>query len=448
MPTPIGAPPPTKKAFPKKLLLIVLGVLAGIMLIVLAINMFGKGIVSSETTLTWWGLWEDQSIVAPIIAEYESANPKVKVNYIKQSQQDYRERLTNSFAKGTGPDVFRFHNTWTPMFRGELDTMPALVMSASEYATTFYPIAISDFTSGTGIVGVPLMYDGLGLYINEEIFQSEGKTPPATWDDLRALAIELTQKDDQDLIVRSGIAMGRTENVDHWQEILALLMIQNGVNLSNPTGKLAEDALNFFTIFSKVDGVWDSAMPPSTVAFAAGKTAMYIGPSWRAFEIRQQNPNLKFKVVKIPQVAKQNPLEPDTGYATYWAEGVWSRSKNKEEAWKFIKFLSEKDTMQKLYLSASKTRQFGEAYSRKEMQDSLKDDPILGGIIATANDAQSWYLASRTFDGNTGINSLISKYFEDAVNSVNTNNPTNKALETVAQGVMQVLSQYGLATGQ
>jgi multiple sugar transport system substrate-binding protein len=445
---PVNTPPPPKKVFPKKIFIILGAIIGVIILGFVILNLMGSKVINPQTTITWWGMWEDQTIVAPIIAEYESKNPKVKINYIKQSHQDYRERLTNAFAKGTGPDIFRFHNTWVPMFRGELDTLPASVMSASEFATTFYPIATSDLTSGTGLVGIPLMYDGLGLYINEEIFAKEGKTPPVTWDDLRTLAIELTQKDDQDLITRSGIAMGRTENVDHWQEILALLMIQNGVNLSNPTGKLAEDALNYFTIFSRVDGVWDSAMPPSTIAFAAGKTAMYLGPSWRAFEIREQNPNLKFRVVKVPQVAKQNPSEPDTAYATYWVEGVWSRSKNKEESWKFVKFLSETDTLQKLYLSAAKTRPFGEAYPRVEMQETLKDDPVLGGIISTAGDAQSWYLASRTFDGNTGINSLISKYFEDAINSVNTNNPASKALETVAQGVSQVLSQYGLSTGQ
>ena len=71
----------------------------------------------------------------------------------------------------------------------------------------------------------------------------------------------------------------------------------------------------------------------------------------------------------------------------------------------------------------------------------------MGSIVTQAPDAQSWYLVSRTFDGATGINSQIGKYFEDAVNAVNTGTPAEKALETVASGVSQVLSQYGL-TGQ
>jgi len=123
---------------------------------------------------------------------------------------------------------------------------------------------------------------------------------------------------------------------------------------------------------------------------------------------------------------------------------VWARSSKKEAAWSFLKFLSEKESLQKLYQNASKMRTFGEPYSRVEMAALLNDHPILGSIINQAPGAQSWYLASRTFDGPTGINSLLSKYFEDAINAVITGKDAKKSLETVAQGVQQVLSQYRL----
>lgn len=443
-PPPTLPPPPPKKGIPKIVFII------PAMLALLTVLFFvGRSLLSrvggGEATITWWGLWEEESTVAPLIAEYQAAHPKVKITYQKQSPEDYRERLTNALAKGTGPDIFRFHNTWLPMFRDELDSVPASVMSAGEFAQTFYPVAISDLTSGTGIAGIPLMYDGLALYINEEIFEKAGKTPPATWDDLRQLAIGLTIKDEQGTITQAGVALGRTENVDHWQEILGLMMLQNGVSMGNPTGKLAEDALNFFTIFSSVDGVWDATLPPSTIAFSSGKVAMYFGPSWRAFEIRQQNPNLRFKTVALPQLPKGSPQEPDVAYATYWAEGVWARSKSSEAAWEFLKFLSSKESLEKMYQNAAKLRLFGEPYPRVDMAPLLSSDPILGALVSQAPNAESWYLASRTFDGPTGINSQIAKYFEDAVNAVNSGTQASKALLTVADGVKQVLSQYGLS---
>lgn len=393
--------------------------------------------------IIWWGLWEDEVTISPLIAEYEAKNPKVKVKYIEQSKQDYRERLTNALAKGTGPDIFTFHNSWVPMFKNYLDPIPVSVMTPSEFSQVFYPVIASDLTSGTGILGIPLGYDALALFINSDIFASYGKNPPATWDDLRSLAIELTKKDDQGMIIQSGVALGRTENVDHWQEILALMMLQNGADLTNPTGRLAEDALTFFTLFSASDGVWDTSLPSSTAMFAGGKLAMYIAPSWRVFEILQLNPSLNFKTVPLPQLAKGSSNQKDVTYATYWVQGVSNKGKNKTAAWEFLKFISSRDSLSKLYANASKQRRFGEAYPRVDMASLLTDHPILGSIISQAPNARSWYLQSRTFDGPTGINSLINKYFEDAVNAVNSRNTAAKVLPTVAQGVSQVLKQYG-----
>jgi multiple sugar transport system substrate-binding protein len=399
----------------------------------------------SSGTITWWGLWEDPATVQPLIDAYQSQHSGVKINYIKESPQDYRERLTSSLAKNAGPDIFSFHNSWVPMFKGSLDSLPPGVMNPADFAKTFYPITSSDLTSGSSIVGIPLEYDALTLFINQDIFDKAGKTPPTSWDDFRALAKQLTVKDDKGVITQAGAAMGRTENVDHWPEILALLMLQNGVDMGSPTGTSAEGALTYFTLFSTTDGVWDATLPSSTQAFAAGKLAMYIGPSWRAFDIQSQNPNLKFKTVGIPQLPKDSPSQPDVTYATYWAQGVWSGSSHKAIAWDFLKFLSTQDSLTKLYQNESKVRSFGEPYPRTDMASLLTDHPIIGSIISQAPGAVSWYLDSRTFDGPTGINSQMINYFGDAVNAVADGKSTpDKALATVAQGVAQVLAQYKL----
>ncbi|MBU0998359.1 extracellular solute-binding protein [Patescibacteria group bacterium] len=425
-----------------------IAIFAGI-LILIGVFFLGKKLLGNKTSkkeveITYWGLWEDKNIIGPLISEYEAKNPGITIKYVLQSHQDYRDRLVSAMTKDTAPDIFRFHNSWTPMLKKELDYLPASVMSASEFAQTFYPVAISDLTSETGIVGIPLEYDAISLFINEDIFSAAGKTPPKTWDELRSVARELTVKDENGIITQAGVALGRVENVDHWQEILALMMLQNGVNLSNPTGKLAEDALTFFTIFSSVDGVWDQTLAPSTTEFAAGKLAMYFAPSWRIFEILQQNPNLKVRAISIPQLPKASSSDLGISYASYWVEGVWSKSQNKLVAWDFLKFLSTKESLQKLYQNASKVRLFGEPYSRVDMANLLVNDPIVGVIISDAPNAQSWHLYSRTWDGPTGINTLLSKYFEDGVTAVNGGETSKSALETVSSGVSQVLTQYGL----
>lgn len=439
------APPPAKKK-PSKVIAIVGIVVLAVFIGVAILSIFFKNNKNETNEIVWWGLWENSSVVEPLISEYEASHPGVTITYVEQSKEDYRERLFNSLSKGQGPDIFTFHNTWVPMMKSNLDSLPSSVMTAADYSKNFYPIMMSDFSYGNSIVGIPLGYDALVLYINQDIFAKAGKEPPKTWDALRSLAKELTIKDEKGLIAQSGVAMGRTENVDHWQEILALLMVQNGVDLSVPEGKVAEDALTFFTLFSSSDGVWDTTLPPSTQAFTAGKLAMYIAPSWRAFEIQSKNPDLNFKTVPIPQVSKDNPNDPDVTYATYWAQGVWSKSSSKSAAWNFLNFLSSPDSLQKLYLNQSAVRSFGEPYPRTDMAQLLSDHPIIGSVVNQASGARSWYLASRTFDGATGINTQISNYFRDAVNAVaDGNDSADEVLTTVSQGVSQVLSQYGIS---
>jgi ABC-type glycerol-3-phosphate transport system substrate-binding protein len=224
------------------------------------------------------------------------------------------------------------------------------------------------------------------------------------------------------------------------------MMLQNGANPAKPIDQRAEDALTYFTIFSSSDGVWDETLPASTVSFAAGKLAMYFGPTWRAFEISQQNPELRFKTVPLPQLPKDTPTQPDISYATYWVEGVWTRGSNKDAAWDFMEFISSRTSLESMYQNASATRAFGEPYPRTDMAELLTSHPIVGSVVTQAPDAQSWYLASRTFDGPTGINTQIIKYYEDAINAVNLGDRSDEALETVAAGVTQVLSQYGLVS--
>lgn len=429
-----------KKGSPAKILGILL-----LLLIIAGLGWAGYRFVlprlskPKEITLTYWGLWESEAVMKEVINEWETKNPQIKVRYSQQSPQEYRERVQSALARDDGPDIFRFHNTWLPMFENELEPVPATVMDAATYEQTFYPVAASTLRFGAGYLGVPLEIDTLALFYNQDILTTAGVSPPQTWDELRQLASQLTLRDEEGRIQRAGVALGTTTNIWHWSDILGLMMLQNGADLTNPTGSLAEDTLTFYTLFNKTDRVWDETLPASLLAFATGKTAMFFGYSWDVFEIQSINPNLNFKIIPVPQLPGT-----DISWASFWVEGVAKKSENKEAAWEFLKFLSSKETLQKLYQAESKVRLFGEPYSRVGMASTLKADPIAAPFIEQAPKAQSWYLCSRTFDN--GINDRMIKYFEDAVNAVNGGESVDKALSTAASGVAQILSQYGLGS--
>ena len=392
---------------------------------------------TKQTVLTYWGLWEPSNVLDGVFDEFSQQNPGVIIQYQKQSPTQYRERLQSAIASGSGPDLFRFHASWVPMLRSELTAVPSSVMSTTEFQNTFYPIAVKQLTAGSQIVGIPLMYDGLGLYYNKQIFATAGLQPPTTWAELTEIAQTLTIRNST-AIERAGIALGTSTNVEHFSDVLGLLMIQNGADPSNPTSNEALQALTFYTNFATKYKVWDSTLPSSTVAFSRGDAAMMIAPSWRAHEVLAMNPDLEFDIISVPKLATEQ-----VAWATFWAEGVSSQSKNKDLSWKLLKFLSSREVQQKMYADAAQTRAFGEIYARKDLASELITKPYVSAYLADAPYAQTWYLNSYTHDN--GLNDQISKYYEDAITAIVSNTKSAAVvLETVAQGTGLVLRQFGL----
>ncbi len=455
--TPV-APPPTGNRFKntpgvvkasgsplKKILFFLV-----IVLLLAAIGLGAYRILGSRkdggpVTLTYWGLWEPESVMRPLLDEFQSSHPNITVDYRLEKVTEYRERLTSALSQGKGPDVFRLHASWVPMFVNELSPVPASVYSAQDFDTTFYPPAREILRYGSNYYAVPLMYDGLIMYVNDDILSQTGLAVPKTWDELRIAALSMSRCFTDTgtcspgaRVDVAGTSLGLTQNVDHWQDVLSVLLLQNAVNLFSPTGPAANDVLAFYSNFSKAYGIWSAEMPSSTQSFASGKVGVYFGPSWRVFDIKAINPNLHFSTHSIPQL----PVDPARGeqpieWATFWAEGVNSKSPNAAAAWELIKFLSSRETQQKFFTAAKNSgRDFGEPYSRTDLRDELTDDPFLAPLMAQPQLARTWYMASSTFDGANGINTLLSSAFAKALD-------TNDSTE-LPKEINGILGKYGL----
>jgi len=379
--------------------------------------------------------------MAEIIEDYKVSNSHITIQYTRQSPKDYRERLQSALARGDGPDILRWHNTWLPMLKNDLSPVPATTYSPSDFGTIFYPIVKQDAFSNNNYYGVPLEFDALALYINEDIFEQDSTLKvPTTWDNLRQTAFKLKQIDpNTKQLTRGGVALGTTSNVDHFSDILGLMILQNGGDPGKPDETAVTSAMKFYTLFATQDGSWNDDLPNSTQAFATNKVAMMLAPSWRAIEINQLNPQLSFKLYPVPQLPGTN-----IAWATYWLEGVSKKSANSQAAWDFIKYLSTQEVLTKMYSQASQTRLFGEPYPRQDMASSLQLDPYVGAIISQAISAQSYPLVSRTLDN--GLNDRLIKYYKDAINSYHQNLAQQNITEALSQGVNQVLSQYGLTS--
>ncbi|HWA52279.1 MAG TPA: extracellular solute-binding protein [Patescibacteria group bacterium] len=427
------------KSFGGKKILIALGAVVLILIILLIGKaLFTKVNQNKNVTLTWWNTTLDQAAVNPIIQEFEQQNPNVTINFESQSQTDYRIRLANALQQGKGPDIFEIHNSWMPMFINSLSP------SNTDFSNDFYAIVGSNFKVNNKFYAAPLSYDGIALFVNQDILQSYGKTAPKTWDDFVNLAQSLTLRDASGNITQAGAAIGTTSNIDYWQDIFATLALQNGVNLNQPNSTNGESALTFYTKFSNIYHVWDDTLPQSTLDFENGKLAMYFGKYTDAETIRKQFPNLHFEIVPVPQLPSDASTIPSVSYASYFADAVSKQSANSSMAWKFLQFLTTQQTLQELNKNEQQTRGYGIIYPRADMQNVQLTDQTASAFAYQASFAQSWYLADKTFDGDSGINSQVAKAYSDAIDAANGNSGGNGAIATAQTALQLILASYGL----
>jgi len=441
--------------------LILIGVaLISLILVILFSTVFKSKVINSQVVLNYWGLWEEESVMNGIIADFESKNPNIKVNYKKNQKDGYAGRLNGRLAKSGEvediPDIFRIHNTWIPMFRDNLAAVPNETETKIGLENDFFDVYEKDLVESGEYLSVPLMYDGLVMFYNPALLEKAQVNVPNNWWDLKKSAAKITERDGSGRITVAGAAIGTVENVDHWSDIVGLMMKQNGVNLNTISGdneKKLKDVLDFYTLFKTSDKVWDETLPNSTQYFASGNLAFYFGPSWRIFDIQALNPNLKFEVTAMPQLPTTASTPTDQigaeaeltnfHWASYWTEGVNNKSKYQKEAWKFLEYLSSAEVLEKMYQADSQIRSFGQIYPRKSMAEKVSSNPKIKPFVETANNASSWYLASET--GDDGVNMEMQKYFGDAISSIlNGTKNSEEAVKTVISGVTQLRQKYKL----
>jgi len=381
-----------------------------------------------------------ESVLDDFVASYTSEHPDVSltINYEKRTfgtLEQYKDTILTRLHQGTAPDIIRVHNSWVKDLADELAPLPGEVMSESDYQTNFYPAALNSAKVGDHVYAIPLMYDGLLLFYNKDLFEGvDAASELSTWEGFRRKAVELTQwveNDPKKAILQAGAAFGAASNVSHAADLLSLLFSQSEVDpMTGLDAQAAADALAFYTNFVIEDHVWDETLPYSTNAFANGQVAMVFGPSWVALNIRDLNPQLNFAAVPVPQLP--NVEGEGVHWASFWMEAVNKDSENTEISWELLKFLSEEDQQRKLFSEASKVRYFGEPYSRPALASSLADHEILGPLFVGADAAVS----AKTVD-HSG-NRPYAEAIKQAISDVLGGKPAGEALETAQATINQL----------
>src|SRR5262249_21232396 len=140
--------------------------------------------------------------------EYQSSHPGITIVLQAVDFGDLLTKITTANTAGTNPDIYHIYNLWLPDFaKSKLlavppdDMLDAIKKNAA-------PAAISGITVNNQIWGYPTEINTYLLNYNKKLLKEAGfDKPPATWDELKAMAPKITKKDSTGAIKQVGYAV-------------------------------------------------------------------------------------------------------------------------------------------------------------------------------------------------------------------------------------------------
>lgn len=350
-----------------------------------------KDNAQQSATLKLWG-FDNETVWSEIFRTYKDENPGVTIYYERKTLENFEANLLNAVARGDSPDIFILPSEYLKKFEDKISAAPPLLITEREIEQQFIETAKQFLTPKKEVLGIPLYADPLVLYWNKDLFTREGiALPPTTWDEFLEISERITKKDGAGNIITSGAALGRAKNIKNSPAILTALFLQSGEKIIDEDNEVvfgesvlsgevslrpAESALRFFSEFadsSKTSQSWVSSLPEAEDLFLAGKLGMYMGFSLELEEMRKKNPHIAIGVSHLPILNGKKAT-----YGSLFAPAVPLASRNYQPAWKFIKFLTNKQTS-RIYSDLKMN-----ASPRRDLFSSYQSDPARS-VFAESN---------------------------------------------------------------
>ncbi|WP_052947413.1 ABC transporter substrate-binding protein [Aneurinibacillus tyrosinisolvens] len=318
-------------------------------------NSEGKATKATEEKtikiLTHWDANNSKAFDS-LIAEYEAANPGVKIKLQTVPFAELLKKITSSKLSNDGPDIYHIYSAWLP----ELARSKA-IQTAPENITADikqgYGENIKNSVSIEGnVYGYPTELTAYALNYNKRLFTEAGiAQPPKDWNELVADAKKLTKTENGKITQQGfGVITGWDSGVVHpW---LALLQSNGGELLNADNAKAAfnspqgKEAIDLYKSLLDANAL-NPEMSQSNASTTGGyqnnfeleKTAMIIMANWWKGDLEATMKDKYKNVATAPIPVGPSGTKPISVFYS-WLYSVNAKGNNQEEAWKFLHWLN------------------------------------------------------------------------------------------------------------
>ncbi len=314
----------------KQQIIIIGGVLVALALVFILIFVGKKPSPGTTVNLSVWGTDSSNLFNEKIITKYTALRPNVKIAYTEVPQANYDAAVVSALAAGNGPDVFLIGNHDLASKQALLSPVDPVQYPFANISQLFPDVVGDDFVSGGALYALPLYMDTMALLYNKDVFNQAGiPVPPVTWKDFQNDIPLLRSLGSSGQIVKAAAAIGGSEaTVNHAVDLLHLLMLQNGAQMTLPNFSKATfaegsgghapglGAFQFYLQFANAASsayTWNENQPQSLQSFGGGETAMLLDYHDAFVSLKKQNPFLNIGIAPMLQISSSSA----TNYASY-----------------------------------------------------------------------------------------------------------------------------------
>ncbi|WP_462411007.1 ABC transporter substrate-binding protein [Neobacillus sp. Marseille-QA0830] len=301
---------------------------------------------TEETVTLTIGSWrtEDTANYEKVIAAFNKHYPNIKVEFKPSKNTEYNTILNTALQSGEGPDIIHLR-----------PYAPGIALADAGYLEPLddvkgldvFPDAALQASKGSDgkQYGVPVNMSTTQMFYNKKTFKELNLKEPKTWDEFIALnetikkkgiiPIALGTKEGWLLSAAHGIIgpafYGGNDFVDKMTKGQTQFTSDEFVN----SIKAMDQLKKYFP--ANYEGL---GMDDIRTLFATGQAAMFPMGSWEIEVVRGLNPDIEIGYFPMPSaIGKEATI-------TAWVDGSFAlnaKSKHKEEAKKFMEFLTTKE---------------------------------------------------------------------------------------------------------
>lgn len=305
---------------------------------------------SGGEEVTIWYYWETeghQKALDKVITDYNASQSDITVSAKYVPFADFKKQLSIGASADELPDIAILDSPDHASYA----TMGIFADLSGKFdVSNYYEGAVDSCTIDGTLYGVPFGVNCLGLYYNQDLLDAAGCKAPTNWEELKETAAKLT-KDNV-----TGLAFCSLQNEEGtfnfmpwvWSTGAGSYEINSEGGVKALT--LAKDLIESGAM-SKECINWTQGDVMNQ--FISGNVAMMINGPWQIPTMKQEAPDLNWKVTLIPQDKEYASVLGGENYAVV-AGG------NEEGALKFLEYATAREQVEYLmdsfgYISADKT---------------------------------------------------------------------------------------------